>query len=152
MPELIHSKTGERKRERVTLDDKTFQQTSQGVNKEFCYFPEGGKGSYMSICVQKSRKMAGPAISIQSEGNSIICQRSVLYTTSLKETGKGMRDGGYNMRAHLSAQKVESSWFGEMRQKSSYIIWGVHLKCQYTILPIQSGLVLGLRTEWLRQG
>lgn len=74
----------------------------------------------------------------------------VLNTTSLKETGKGRRDGGYNMRAHLLAQKVESSWFGEMRQKSSYIIWGVHLKCQYTILSIQSGLVLELRTEWLR--
>ena len=38
-----------------------------------------------------------------------------------KEIEKGMRDGGY-MRAHLSSQKVESSWFGEIRQKSGCII------------------------------
>ena len=46
----------------------------------------------------------------------------MLNTTSLKETGKGMRDGGCTMRAHLSSQKVESSWSGEMRQKSGCII------------------------------
>lgn len=45
-------KTGERKRERVTVDDKTTcQQASQGFKEEFCYFPEDGKGSYMSIYV-----------------------------------------------------------------------------------------------------
>lgn len=52
----------------------------------------------------------------------------MLNTTSLKEIEKGMRDGGY-MRAHLSSQKVESSWFGEIRQKSGCIIWNVNLKC-----------------------
>lgn len=73
----------------------------------------------------------------------------MLNTTSLKEIKRGMRDGGY-MRAHLSSQKVESSWFGEIRQKSGCIIWNVNLKCQYTVRSIQSGFVLEPGTEWLR--
>lgn len=45
--------TGEHSlRERVTADDTSAcQQVSQAFKEEFCYFREGGKGSYMNICV-----------------------------------------------------------------------------------------------------